>query len=126
MSDETSPTPEDASPHDMERRALETIVCQAMGFASVCWDNMEGTGTFHSEEALAVAKGAVNEIMRIYDNLIESAWGIIANVGHKQGNWEAQDPEWVQWAEAWRERYHTHLEQLRLAPHVIYNFEELA
>lgn len=38
------------------------------------------------------------------DDLIESAWGIIANAGG--GNWETQTDEWVAAAESWRDRYH--------------------
>jgi hypothetical protein len=30
---------------------LATVIGQLAGYASVCWDSMEGTGVFHSEEA---------------------------------------------------------------------------
>jgi hypothetical protein len=45
------------------------------------------------------------------DGLLEEAWGVIANVGHKLGGWDAQDPEWVAAAERWRDRWHARLGQ---------------
>lgn len=35
---------------------IEAAVYQALGAASVCWDSMEGTGVFHSDEAKAIAE----------------------------------------------------------------------
>ena len=43
------------------------------------------------------------------DDLVYDAWAVIANVGHKQGGWEAQDPEWVEAAIRWRDRFHESL-----------------
>ena len=37
------------------------------------------------------------------DELLEYAWGIIANAGG--GNWETQTPEWQKAAARWREDY---------------------
>ena len=42
-----------------------------------------------------------------YHDLIETAWGIIANSGG--GNWENENPEWVRAAVKWRQRYHSML-----------------
>ncbi len=38
-------------------------------------------------------------------DLLDYAWAVIANVGHKIGGWEVQDPEWVEGAERWRDRF---------------------
>ena len=40
-------------------------------------------------------------------DLLEAAWGIIANAGG--GNWETQTKEWQKAAARWRDRYHTTL-----------------
>jgi hypothetical protein len=37
-------------------------------------------------------------------DLIEAAWGIIANAGG--GNWKLETPEWQEAAARWREAYH--------------------
>jgi Family of unknown function (DUF6085) len=42
-------------------------------------------------------------------DLLESAWGIIANAS--QGEWPAQAGDWQQAASAWRERYHAALRE---------------
>lgn len=49
-------------------------------------------------------KAARTRIAKLMDSM-EAAWGVIANVGHKQGNWEAQDPEWRGIAERWRDNH---------------------
>lgn len=36
---------------------------------------------------------------------IEDAWAVIANVGHRQGGWEEQHPEWLAAAKRWRDRW---------------------
>lgn len=41
--------------------------------------------------------------------LIEQAWGIIANAGG--GNWELETKEWQTAADQWRDRYHERLAQ---------------
>ena len=43
------------------------------------------------------------------DDLTYWAWTIIANAGHNQGGWDAQDPEWVEAAEKWRDAWHATL-----------------
>lgn len=42
------------------------------------------------------------------DDLIESAWGLIANAGG--GDWTKESDEWRAAAERWRERYHAALD----------------
>lgn len=39
-------------------------------------------------------------------DLLEAAWGIIANAGVHHGGWDSQHPEWVEAAIRWRDRYH--------------------
>ena len=41
------------------------------------------------------------------DELLELAWGLIANAG--EGSWEREHPFWVKAAERWRDRYHAML-----------------
>jgi len=38
--------------------------------------------------------------------LLEAAWGIIANAGVPQGDWDSTSPEWHEAAVRWRDRYH--------------------
>jgi hypothetical protein len=42
------------------------------------------------------------------DNLLEMAWGIIANAN--EGNWGSATDEWREAAERWRDQYHAHLD----------------
>lgn len=42
-------------------------------------------------------------------DLVESAWGVIANA--HWGNWDLAPAEWKAAAEAWRDRYHALLEK---------------
>ena len=44
-------------------------------------------------------------------NLIESAWGIIANAGG--GNWDRETAEWRGAAERWRDEFHAWLDATR-------------
>ena len=39
-------------------------------------------------------------------DLLDTAWGVIANVGTRSGGWDTEHPEWVQAAERWRDRWH--------------------
>lgn len=41
------------------------------------------------------------------EDLVEAAWGIIANAG--QGDWDREHPDWKAAAERWRDRYHATL-----------------
>jgi hypothetical protein len=41
-------------------------------------------------------------------DLLEAAWGLIANAGG--GDWERESPQWREAAVAWRERWHTWLD----------------
>jgi hypothetical protein len=42
-------------------------------------------------------------------DMIESAWGIIANAGG--GDWSKESIEWQEAAAAWRDRFHRHLDE---------------
>ena len=42
-------------------------------------------------------------------DLLESAWGVIANAG--ASNWERETEEWQRAAASWRESYHRILEK---------------
>ena len=60
------------------------------------------------------------------DDLIEAAWGIIANA--QGGDWDAATPKWKQAAERWRDGYHDNVanqpqlfseeDQIDMAPNV--------
>jgi len=54
-----------------------------------------------------VSERTLDELIETQDNLLESAWGIIANAGY--GNWEVETSEWQEAAARWRERYFDHL-----------------
>lgn len=41
------------------------------------------------------------------DDLLEAAWGIIANTGG--GDWSKESTEWRRAAERWRGGYHAHI-----------------
>ncbi len=43
-------------------------------------------------------------------DLVDWAWGIIANVGG--GNWDRETPEWQTAAGKWRDRYHDTLHEV--------------
>jgi hypothetical protein len=45
--------------------SLESAVFQALGAASVCWENMSGTGVFQSERAKAIGDALLAEIGRL-------------------------------------------------------------
>lgn len=43
--------------HPEETPNIEGAVYQALGAASMCWENMDHAGIFQSEEATAIAEG---------------------------------------------------------------------
>ena len=43
--------------------AVESAVFQAIGAASVCWENMEGTGIFESDRAKKIAEALLSVIV---------------------------------------------------------------
>jgi len=48
------------------RQALEPMVLQAMGQASMCWENVGGAGEFDSTQAREVGDGLVRSILKLY------------------------------------------------------------
>lgn len=46
---------------------LQSVVGQAMGFASVAWDNPENAGVFHSNEAVEALDATVSWIESHYE-----------------------------------------------------------
>ena len=50
------------------------------------------------------------EVARLLD-LVDSAWGIIANAG--AGDWNRELPEWQRAASKWREDFHAALKRNR-------------
>ena len=75
----------------------------AMGMAARCWCEPSSETCVMQPEVATVFAARVDG----YVNLIEAAWGIIANA---QGEhpWD-QDSEWRRAAIKWRERYHAML-----------------
>jgi hypothetical protein len=45
------------------------------------------------------------------EELLHSAWGVIANAGG--GDWKQESLQWQEAAKRWRDRYHKHLTDLR-------------
>ena len=37
---------------DIDEQELSRLIFEAVGFASMCWDNVEGAGVFESHEAV--------------------------------------------------------------------------
>lgn len=72
----------------------------AMGVAARCWTD-EATSVIEMVPELA---SAFAERVQGYLDLIEDAWGIIANAGG--GNWRLETPDWNDAAVGWRGRYH--------------------
>lgn len=77
-------------------------------------DQQAGTATVEYDEAGGVtvrSDGPSDPLStdRLLD-LLESAWGVIANAGLHKGSWDHEHPEWVQAAEGWRDRWHAVLE----------------
>lgn len=50
-----------------ELPTIELIVGQALGTASMCWENISAAGTFDSEEAANISKGASEAIRKLID-----------------------------------------------------------
>ncbi|QWY79710.1 hypothetical protein PP637_gp82 [Arthrobacter phage Persistence] len=50
-----------------EMPTIDTIVSQALGSASMCWDNISAAGAFDSEEAAHIAQGATDAIRRVLE-----------------------------------------------------------
>jgi hypothetical protein len=43
--------------------------------------------------------------VRELETQAEAAWGVIANAGNPQGDWESLPAEWQKYAARWRDRY---------------------
>ena len=50
-----------------EPLTLDEAAGQAVGAASMCWENMSGTGTFQSERAQAIVEALLGFIRDTYD-----------------------------------------------------------
>lgn len=50
-----------------KKAALEELVFQALGAASVCWDSLEKTGVFNSDRAKALGDHIIEWINKNYD-----------------------------------------------------------
>lgn len=48
--------------------SLESAVFQALGAASVCWEQMSGTGVFHSDRAKQIGDALLAFIEEEFDN----------------------------------------------------------
>lgn len=90
----------------------------AMGVAARLWCESE-TEHINMEPALAMAFARK---VRGYHDLIESAWGIIANAGW--GNWEKESVEWREAATRWREKYHAMLDEDLIAVLAVHAVED--
>lgn len=49
---------------DFKTKSLETAVYEAIGAASVCWENMSGTGIFQEDRARDIAEQLLHRIMQ--------------------------------------------------------------
>ena len=78
----------------------------ALGIAARCWTDED---TSHIEMITALAEAFAKRI-DTHLNMLEVAWGIIANAGG--GNWELESETWNDAAVRWRERYHALLKDM--------------
>ncbi len=89
-----------------EPLTVQGAVFQAIGAASACWGNLAGAGVFDSTRAKAIGEALIAVLC---DELLEPAWGIIANAG--EADWDV-DNEWRQAAIRWRdEKFHALLDE---------------
>lgn len=65
------------------------------------WD---GDRWIEARESEALQRPNVPVLVTRYMDLLEAAWGIIANA--HEGNWDKERPEWQEAAARWREDYH--------------------
>jgi hypothetical protein len=84
---------------DQETRHLAQITVDALGIEQVRWDGQPMS--YFYLRGLTREGTLMNDQM---DDLLETAWGIIANAGG--GNWDTQSLEWQLAAARWRDRYH--------------------
>ena len=47
---------------------LLTLICNALGQGSMCWDSPESAGQFHSEDAIIIAEKLMNDIKDLIRN----------------------------------------------------------
>ncbi|UYL88375.1 hypothetical protein SEA_EVEPICKLES_88 [Arthrobacter phage EvePickles] len=80
-----------------EMPTIETIVAQALGTASTCWENISAAGLFDSEEAANISKGASDEIRKLID--IEA----LDRAARERRRVELPDEVWDRWGTCSRE-----------------------
>lgn len=109
---------------------VQDMIYQALGAASVCWTDMEGTGVFMDERAKQIGDELMeifvnqahfahtssrSEEVRILLDQLEVAWGIIANAS----DWINHDADvkgttqWIEAAIRWRDKYHATIDEYR-------------
>lgn len=81
---------------------METMVYEAVGAASTCWESLHGTGVFDSDRAQAIGDAVVEQVVDPLYEALGDAWGLLANVS--EGDWEAQPQEWQEAVTRWRDQ----------------------
>lgn len=76
---------------------IELIVGQALGTASMCWENITAAGTFDSEEASNISRGASEAIRKLID--IEA----LERAGAERRRVNLPDEVWDRWGTCSRE-----------------------
>ncbi len=57
------------------------------------------------------AREKTEALMKTKNDLLEWAWGVIANAGPSLGDWDGSDPKWKEVAIAWRDSYFTSMRE---------------
>lgn len=91
------------------RKAVRAAFLEIVGVEPDVLSSGWGASPSLRMRAVEEAFGAPAEAWTAHpDDLIESAWGLIANAGG--GDWTKESDEWSAAAERWRERYHAALD----------------
>lgn len=64
MTDKIRPLHEPDEPDAMP--TVRSLVFQALGAASMCWENIEGAGVFRSERAAEIGEGLIEELRDLF------------------------------------------------------------
>lgn len=80
-----------------EMPTIELIVSQALGTASMCWENISAAGVFDSEEAANISQGASEEIRKLIE--LEA----LQRADAERRRLELPDEVWDRWGTCSRE-----------------------
>jgi len=56
------PFPFQISEDETRSQVFRSLIFQALGAASACWDNLEGAGEFKSQECVVIGETLIHEL----------------------------------------------------------------